>query len=443
MASKTKAAQPPPCLPGAEQPAAKVAKTAKRKTASAAWYSADLRRVTEVMQAPAAQLPNKDVRSMLLEGLPHAVTPLSDLGEAAAAPESGSPVKRHAFQEEILALARKALGADEKAATGTRDAALEAVKQAAELLEGVQTDAKAAEATVQAAEAAIAAADAQVKAAYAECSEAEFGHAEAKHATKPAQEAKLKAEALNSAVTDIAKHFKALSEDVEEALKEAKRSEAASRVTNFLEDTKAEKCLVAAADTSLPRAVADRGRFDTHTVKSVGEVIEAKLREAEERLAAAAPAVDMADAFELGTWAVLDLAREQEAACVKTLSAARTSTKNAKQKESDAWECVKAQEDALAKLKKEEEVAAEKLTSVVAALEGLDRLVAGVSAPVPVEEAAPGAPVPDSPAGKSPKAAPSPMSVGKMSSPGNNTAAAASAVLRAVATPTRTTAAVA
>eukprot|EP00929_Paragymnodinium_shiwhaense_P027407 TRINITY_DN16095_c0_g1_i1.p1 TRINITY_DN16095_c0_g1~~TRINITY_DN16095_c0_g1_i1.p1 ORF type:complete len:479 (-),score=177.19 TRINITY_DN16095_c0_g1_i1:252-1613(-) len=450
MASKTKAVQPP-----AEQPAAKVAKASKKKAGAAApWFAADVSRIKETLQVPVAELPNKEVRSMLLEGLPFAVKSASDFSEtgtAAAEAASEKPV-RHAFQEEILALVRKALSADEVAATSACKAALEEVNQAADILEGLKKEAKEAEAAVQRAEAAIQEAEEQVRAASSESGEAEVGHAEAKHATKPAREAKLKAEALKSTVGEIAGDFEVLANAAQVTEEDAQRAAKANRVGGFLEDTKAEKCLVVAANVALPRAAAERGRFDRHAVDSVGKVIDAKLREAEERLAAAAPAVEIAEAFELGMSCVLDLAREQEATCSKTLAAGKSLAKTTKQKEADAQSCVQAQEGEVEKLRSQQAAAEEKLQAVEAALAGLERLDAGTPAPAPVEEPAPmlqSPAVPDSPATKSPAhserkaaaVATSPGSASKMVSPAKRkmTGSPATATRkRCVATPTRT-----
>jgi archaellum component FlaC len=360
--------------------AAKVAKRTGTPT--------DLERVAEAIRDGAVPCPSEGVRMMLLQGLPHALLTTNEVAISADkgnAAEAGVAVIRHEFQDEMLSLVRRVLEPALAAAEEARTAVVAEKKEVDEVLDALNGEStvatERAEAEAMIAKEKLTAYQAAVQAV----EEADQVHAEAKAATGPVQEAKQKAEATKDAVTAMVEEMEAVTQ-VGADLSAAALEKSALNIAEFLEEIRAEKCLVAAAPSALGKAAKERGRFDQITLQSVSAVITNTMREVDAKVTAATPAVEEASAMQLGTWAIHDLAKEHEAETSKVLATADEAAKLAATKARAAGEQVESQGAVVHTVLIKQEREDEKVDCLRAALDSFDRLVAGVAAEA--EEAA-------------------------------------------------------
>lgn len=128
---------------------------------------------------------------------------------------------------------------------------------------------------------------------------------------------------------------------------EEAKAAAIAAVVSYLEDSGAEKVLVAAASEALGTKTESRKRFDKVTVQHVGEVLEEKARAIDAKVEQATPAAEEANAELLGAWALADVAREDMARAEEAGSAAEAASKAARKTLQEAQISVRAHEAAL------------------------------------------------------------------------------------------------
>lgn len=251
------------------------------------------------------------VKTMLLEGLPHAV-------------KDGCS---HPFQKELVGLTDKVLKSSKEQVAehlAVAEANLEKAQQELVVLKTAELATKMA--AEEAASSSAAAEDAAAAAALA-AAEADAEHQEVKrtHQSFLAYFAEQQEERSRvAAVEDGAFRLLVQGErDSETTI------QAADVVDKMLRESKAERVLVAAASHALCLLPENRGHYDTMVVEAVAKVLAGRLSDLDQGVRDAEPELHQKKAEIVGAWAIADCAQDNSAAAAAALVSVLTTQADA------------------------------------------------------------------------------------------------------------------
>jgi len=354
-----------------EQPVGEApAKVTKKNQASE--ELTDVGRVCAAIRECTAAHCSAEARTVLQQALPHAAS-------------TAGP--RHAYQDEMLALAGKVLRADVQTAKESEKEKNDRVQEVDQELEHVEAASAGATEAVKASRVAAADRSNELRALTSKIKEAQDNQAEAEKAVQPVVDQQAASENEKKKVASIS--------DLQASAAALGFGEL-SRVTSYLEEIQAERALIAAVPGALGRQPSDRGRFDKITVESLEEVLTAKVNQMDEQIAELVPTLEEVTAMALGMWAIYDVTCDKRKAAAAASQAADTAAEDACTQAGEKSKEVEEQTSLAQKIRAEQAAESANLEKIQRSVEALERVVAGAGAPEEKsDEASPTRSLPD------------------------------------------------